>query len=1196
MKLTRCACLTLGLLGILNLRLSAVEMVVSSGARCAVTADANASSTVFLLNDGATLEIPSDLGVDVVLKARVKIAPGAAARLSVASGVSSVRSEGGVYALAGGSLAVTGLGSLSVGQPGGTKAISTTPLDIAALTFDDPAATGLVLTGCVTVRQAPTTCPLSVSADATLALMGADALMPFGFDGDWTLSDFDLVILSSDAVSSASVLTVAPGRTLAVKPCTRNGDWAWAGATAYDFRLPSVILGGTGAKLVFRNTTYVEYTSCPVSGSGEVVFAPDSASAKSSLLYGPFAHDGVFAVDNASSVSTYTLGWGAGTRTLRLANGALFRANGVAAFDALAITGRATLELLHNSRLTIGDVVSGERLDVTALNGVGGGKVDFVGTFPSSFALTAKGPAYCLFNGGEPTAGFSLRTADGVMYLSPDASGVIDGAAFSEISAASEVTAWSDGLTLRNLPPTLPVTAKGGVTLLRSPAAPTEVSRVRAEMGGTVACVSDDETWQKGLKLWIDPSTAALGHVGGHASNAATLDDHAVFASIADCRAEQTTYSLLNRRDTTADKASVNWQVYPLALANACNGLTAFSCGPYQTSAAQTYVFADGSPDVRTSATQARRILVAKNGNVGEAAPEAAGAVVMVFGSQNGGGAALIGTKSGAFGRSGTTQSDGLTTNTAHRVFVNGRLIANPAEEPLSGSWDVVTIELDGEALSAFGWCGSDGKNNDYQHCGGQNYGEILVFAEVPSDGVRVAAERYLARKWGLLPKYAHRAEGVALSGSGNVKAGHREWYATGRFTGTVELDGGALTVAAASTAPDESTVPTDGLLAWFDPEDTDTLLLNRDTASADAQQSPDRIWALYDRSRPSRTDGDPFLFAPSVRRPLCVRERRGDGPERNWLHFDSEDNLRFMRLPLPDLSATTVTATALPGVREIFVVQDSSRGGGTPVVDRIDQSTVGTKIVPRRTADAAAPIWANINGSTFTDVAITGGVTRLNGTVVDGRTRGFTGGVEIFSFATASAYAPIAFADLWNATVAGKDAYEIMGEILVYGTVLADDDRERVIAYLNGKWRGVLTDGCADMTRATVAGTGRVTVSRLAEAPGFATSFTGMLTASESGDRAFAVTPKTGLVAGALVAPGVTLDLPSAATATVTVVGKVPMTCDVLTLIDCAGFVRETEWTLDLRAKPGVRGSLRTEGGRLLLELQPMGMCVIVK
>lgn len=1190
----------LGVLCALQLRLFAAETVVpvSPGARHVVTAAENGAQTVFLLDDGATLELADALGADVVLKARVKVAANAAAHLAVAAGVSSVRLEGGLYALSGASLAVSGIGSLAVGKAGGVTAISTTPLDVATLTFGDAAATGLVLSGCVTVRRVPTTCPVAVAPGATLALMGStDALAALGISGDYALTDFDLVILDKSAVPTDAVLTVAPGRTLAVKPCSANGDWAWAGRSDSDFRLPAIVLGGADARVLFRNTTYVEYKSCPVSGTGEVVFAPDSASANASLLYGPFSYDGVFAVDNASSVSTYTYGWSdAGTRTLRLANGATFRANGVASFASLSVSGRATLELLHNSRLTVGNVVSGNGLSVTALDGVGGGKADFIGTFPASFALTVIGPAYCLFGGGDPTGCLSCQTADGVTYLWPDAEGVVDCGRLPATDAASKATAWADGLVLRNLPPALPVKAKGTAKIVRASAPAGVVSKVYVEKDGVVTCETDDAAWQSELKLWIDPSTATFGPVGGLASNAATLDGCAVFASIADCRPEQTTYSLQNRRDATADKTKVNWQVYPLAMANACNGLTAFSCGPYQTSAAQTYVFDDGSPSVASSATQARRILVAKNGSVAETAPEPAGAVVMVFGSQNGGGAALIGTKSGAFGRTGTTCEAGLTTNTAHRVFVNGRRVADPAAERLSGGWDIVTVELDGESLSAFGWCGSDGKNNDYAHCGGQNYGEILVFADVPSDGVRIAAERYLARKWGLADKYAHGADSVELAGRGMVKAGAGDWNVSGSFAGTVELAGGTLTVAPSVAAPTAEVVPTDGLLGWFDPESADSLLLNRDTTFADAQQAPDRIWALYDRSRPAHAAGDAALFGVRVRRPLCVREARGDGPTRNWMHFDSEDNLRFVRLPLPDFASTTVTAEALPGAREIFVVQDSSRGGGTPVVDRIDASTVGTTIVPRRTADAAAPIWANVNGSTFPGALITDGVTRLNGVVVDGRTRGFTGGVEIFSFSTAADYAPLAFADYYNVTAAGKGAYEILGEILVYGKVLSEDARANVIAYLNGKWRGVLPSGGADLTRATVVGTGRVNVSRLSEAPRFAPSFTGTLTVAANEGCTFAVFPKEGRVEGACIAPGATLNLPAAMTATVTLGGRLSANEGTFTLIDCSGFVRETAWTLDLRARPGVRGTLRVAGGRLLLDVQGGGLCVIVR
>lgn len=1151
------------------------------------TENVSGKNTDVELSNGSTLRISSSLGADVVLRANVKILAGAAATLSVGEGVSSLRLEGGLYALDGASLAVTGIGTVSMGKSMKFDAINSPPLDIENLTFSDANATGLVLADSVTIRHAPTnTCPLSISSGANLALFGTNSLAPFGISGNFTLSDFDVVLLGQEAIGTNCTVTVNPGRTLAIKPCNKNGDWAWAGRVG-TFSTPRIVLGGQGSRCLFRAKVPTTFESCPVSGEGEVAFRPDDEVQTEIMLYGPFEYNGVFSVQNGSSLQTYSYAWGEGTRSLCLSNNATYRPNGVVSFSSLSIDRTATLELIHNSDLTIGTIVSGTKLRLVAGGGIGGGHANFTGSFPSPFTIETDGTAFCRFNGGDPTAGMECATESGITYLFPDASGVIDCLGLSLGRGHPYATLFTDGAVLTNLPSSVNVLAKGSASL----ATTSTGASIRSEAGKTVSYVSRTADWRNSdVLLWIDPSTAEFIPVGGHDANKASVEGNVVFANIRDVRASQTTYSLWNRRDTGKDKSKINWQVFPLAVPNGYDGKTYISLGEYQKSKTQTYVFDDGSASVTKSTTVARRILFANGTDVTATAPTEAGAVTMVFGSQNGGGMAIVGTLSGAFCRAGTTLNHGITTNTVHRIFVNGSLVADPATQKFSGGWDVITVEMDGEKLSAFGWGGGEGGNNDYTHCGGQNYGEIIVFKNVPSDGDRMSAERYLAEKWGLSSKYAVFTNDVVLSGSGTVRMDGQDANVSGRFNGTIDLSGGMLTFAPRGAVPDESSVPTAALAGWFDPDDENNILLNKDSGYDDAATNPNLLWAVYDKSKPARADGDPVLYGSVWRRPRVRRTAHGDGPLRNWIYFETYNgcNLRFEQLPLPTLGSNVTTAVALTGVREMFVVQDSARGGGTPVVDKINADSAnfdGMKILPRRTAYAYEPIWASKNNFRFTDATVTGGVARLNGTVVDGMHAGFTGHDEVFSFTTTAPYDPIALADVWNISVAGSGAYEMIGETLFFSEVLSDQDRQNVIDYLNAKWRGVLPAGCGDFSGATVTGTGSVRGQDMAHMPRPSSAFSGSFVVSENADCAFAVSVGDG-VEDPLVAPGTTFGFPPAATVTVTVTGKVPSGIASFDLIDCAGFIGTTEWTLNLVSAAGAHGTLKTQGGKLILDL----------
>ena len=157
--------LLLAMLCLGTFRPAGANVIVAENGNHDLTEAENVKNNVVELNNCSTLTISSSLGADAVLNANIKILAGAAATLSVGEGVSSLRIEGGLYALAGASLAVTGIGTVSMGKSMSLDAINSPPLDIENLTFSAANATGLVLTNSVTIRHAPTNmCPLSISS------------------------------------------------------------------------------------------------------------------------------------------------------------------------------------------------------------------------------------------------------------------------------------------------------------------------------------------------------------------------------------------------------------------------------------------------------------------------------------------------------------------------------------------------------------------------------------------------------------------------------------------------------------------------------------------------------------------------------------------------------------------------------------------------------------------------------------------------------------------------------------------------------------------------------------------------------------------------------------------------------------------------------------------------------------------------
>jgi len=145
---------------------------------------------------------------------------------------------------------------------------------------------------------------------------------------------------------------------------------------------------------------------------------------------------------------------------------------------------------------------------------------------------------------------------------------------------------------------------------------------------------------------------------------------------------------------------------------------------------------------------------------------------MMVFGSQHGGGAGILGdTKAGAFCRDKSSAYNPIVTNQTYRTgrfWVDGRAV-DPTDVGFSGGWQTIAVDLAGAAVTGIGFGGvATGSKSD---AGKQNYAELLFFDRLLTAWERTRVERYLVEKWGLGATYHDEGPraSLTLTGGGAV-------------------------------------------------------------------------------------------------------------------------------------------------------------------------------------------------------------------------------------------------------------------------------------------------------------------------------------------------------------------------------------------------------------------------------------------
>lgn len=749
---------------------------------------------------------------------------------------------------------------------------------------------------------------------------------------------------------------------------------------------------------------------------------------------------------------------------------------------------------------------------------------------------------------------------------------------------------------------------------------------VKVETGGSmVSGLSDVLSATLGdlPALWLDASDETTFQeytYNGHAAPEGTFTG-IVVRRWDDCRGGADRYFAVNARSSTGNSDGGFIRTMPYSVTNELNGLTVLSFGGYDTpvNGAANAISKDGTGSNETGRKEQRRMVFNQ--------PIESKTIIMVYGSQDGGGMALVGGwKSGQKGEkqnplpgetiadsgqatyynrnAATVEAMTIATGRANvPCWVDGKAIVPNETAALNGGYQIVSLGVaPGDSPSVR----SLGMSDEYGNAGGQRYGEILVFTNELTTVQRKAVELYLAQKWGLkanysfdeaCPKSLEIVEGGVFETVGSVVAPHGggtlsiagSLRAEGLYSGSVTVAAGAsLTLRSKDPWTEEQVDAVASLVARFDPDCEADVGFNN---------ASNMVHAVFGHGNKD-VAGTPYIQAyyggaDNDRRPTYSRGARGYGPVRGWmdLHDDPDgvtkkgNNLR-VKTDHGQWKGSDSSLVKLD-VKTAFVVMDSCYGGGLPIIDAVNPGTV---VKARQYADYTAPIWGS-----GTSAILTGGETRINGKSVDGASEGFTGAPELFSFTTdGNAFQAGAFG-YYNAG-GGEQAYEVLGEIILFNEILTDDTRSGIEAYLMKKWLGRLPPGYVDWTGATVGGAGTVSVERQRDLPTFA-DFTGTLDL-DAETLSFTLDGATKTVEGAVDVGGATLKL--AAQGTITLSFKNGISKPGSYTLASFGTLAEpgiSGWTLPARTGDDkFKIGFTTENGRLVARVIPAGLQIIIR
>ena len=566
----------------------------------------------------------------------------------------------------------------------------------------------------------------------------------------------------------------------------------------------------------------------------------------------------------------------------------------------------------------------------------------------------------------------------------------------------------------------------------------------------------------------------------------------------------------------------------------------------------------------------------------------------VVFGSQSGGGASIVYQILRGNYTPGSSTAPAYTDpifSTDYPTWVDG-VGVDASTTGFNRGWQNIGFGAkDGGTLSASGLCyGLTDSVSQKTYYGGGRYREIIFLSEVPTEGERRNLEQYLAEKWNTaaLPATPPSAAAeVRLFGTGTASVSSGPVALGGEFSGTVTVAEGATLVMTA-----EKPAPT----APASIGDSATTALHYDPNVADSikkyWQEPyeNSVGCLYETREIGSMDN---VLYGSSRTPTWTRESRGFGPENTWLSYDSTRTLGQVGCTLR-LGNKETSDGQTYNFRTGFMVVDTSAGAGTPFL--ATTITGDGKYLYARSV--GSPVFV-MNSSTVENFVKNADV-RLNGDSEDVNlyARYFNSRPEVMSVSFTDDF-PLRCLGCYGNTEPTNML--IHGEAIFYARELTETERCDTEAYLMKKWLGLTPSGYGNPVSTTIDGAGAIVLANHVDHPGFASTFTGSVSAPNSILQFHFSKDGHGqtVVDNAINAPGAAITTPSSITVRLTSDSRISLDAGDYTLIDCTSWTGGETVVLDVSSPSPVsrRGlELTREGNRLVLRVTKVGFCLLVK
>lgn len=1104
--------------------------------------------------------------------------------------------QGGIWVGGNGSLTVKGRDCLNFGSriepaprvAAGWRCAAVTFVDAEGTPYESPA--GVVFTNMFMDVLVPANVPWTVSDNAVAMLYKSTGgvVSRYVEDGTFTLDKFDVCLLGPEAVNGVD-FHVNPGRTLKIFPMSLcNEETTMFNFNGTSSAFPNnVELGGAGAVFSTCNHYSTTHTGA-ISGTGSFRFEPpykSSGAYAATVMRGPVTFSGDIvaecSADNPFSKIVFEqASLGAAGNSLRIGAGVTveLKPSTVGTGTVASIEGPETATLFLRDGVTL--TVTGT-IGAVILKGDGWRRSKIVKSnleegevfraVASNVGISYEGPM-------SGVRKILASNGTGCYYRQKSGSQTIDFDLFDLSGIASELTvAVQDGDILKNVPDMVRVVVPASANVQVFPrykAAP----MLDVAEGGRVSVGQNAFDYANAASFWLDANKSDSYTQYQYKGVPEHNDGRVLVDAWHDCRGEREDVMMRSDKFNHEVVAGLSASsIMPIVVSGGLNGLDYMALTPNHR---RISVFSRAYSDYCEQNSESWDV------SAGEfnLKPRFC---IMVFGSQAGGGCALLaddgdnhfvrGGDGAAVDKENVTKDNPIFKKDIP-VWVDGVRV-DATRTGLSGGWQVISFPTAGKTIVGLGHGGTS-HSVDYHVAGNANYAEVMFFDRELSDTEREHVERYLSDKWGLA--YNGPAASplkVNASGKGTIVLNGDAELAPGNFEGKIDLGGNSLLVGA-DPLPPTSSVVTYGAspLRWFDPELTNNAHMTLGDSVAGGYGR--RLEELFDVVN-GNTDGERCL-AGVGRSPTLTRQSRGNGPVRNWIDFSpfygNNDKkasgccLRFKTVPYAssDYSVSPLSA------RTVLMAQDSSKGGGTPFMDAVMGSTLMPRLgkydVTGDAADCGVPIWRN------SSAVFAGGATYLDGLAVDGAVSGFNGRPEVLTAVGCTNFSLSVFGDclyLEGHQPNDIDAGEVIGEVVIYGDVLSDVQRKAVEAYLSWKWCGNAINGYACHTNLSIEGSGTVKIGSLEQMPKLAPGFAGTADMSAISELDFVVHPETGAVDGALSMSS-SVALPSAVTAKITFSPK--MRKGVFTLVEAAGGLDQTNWTLEIVGDASGSGRVRLD------------------